>query len=136
MQIEIQWCGYNYRRYGRPWGARVTFDGGKPVYEWTGHYDGEALVLDAEPGDVIAFGQKDHRNPRGTVKYFAIVEPGAECDFVGVSPSSTMQQGLRKVTEGEARNHLAQRNERDALLAERNRLTARLAQIEQELSSA
>ena len=60
---------YNDNRWGRPWVAKVTgLDGKKLVYkfgDWTGQ-DGKAGVLRIEcrPGEFLAFGQKDHRNPR------------------------------------------------------------------------
>lgn len=60
---------YNSNRWGRPWVAKVTgLDGKKLVYEfgdWVGE-NGKAGVLRIEcrPGEFLAFGQKDHRNPR------------------------------------------------------------------------
>lgn len=80
MIIEIAFSVFNHRRYTNPWGARITFDGIKPAYNfevarWTGGYRGEAgdLVFDVAPGDVIAYGQKDLRKGYGS-KDIAIVQ--------------------------------------------------------------
>jgi hypothetical protein len=81
---------FNPRRYGRPWVAKLTFDGAKPVYDFDGgRWDGEALVVEAEVGDVLAYGQKDMRGHNG-FKEFATVEVGGE---------------VCKVSEGVARDH-------------------------------
>lgn len=80
MIVEIALTCFNHRRYGRPWGALLTFDGIRPVYKfsaarWTGGRRGEAgdLVFDVNPGDVIAHGQHDIRKGYGS-KEIAIVQ--------------------------------------------------------------
>ena len=71
LQIEY-WNkdGYNARRYGKPWIAKVVaWDiGAPPQLKF-----GRDLEIDAEPGDVVRWGQKDNRNPRGTRAWWGIV---------------------------------------------------------------
>ena len=118
---------YNDRRYGRPWGAKISFVGPKPAYDFCGRWDGGEVVLDANPGDIVAFGQKDHRNPRNTENNLYIVKDDGT---------------LESVTEGEARNHyMASKqspvvhSKSDTLTAERAKLVARIAEIDAELAA-
>lgn len=79
MRLEIETSSYNNRRYGKPWIARVEFATGKGEFswgEWVGR-PGESgkLLLGVEPGDVIATGQKDHRNSRNGAAEYYIVQP-------------------------------------------------------------
>lgn len=60
---------YNDRRYGKPWGAKVTLAGSKLVYDFdaatvTASYgSGGVIEIPCQPGEVIARGQKDNRRP-------------------------------------------------------------------------
>ena len=69
MKIEIETDIYNERRYGKPWIAKVDFsDNEKGNFNW-GNWVGDPgstglLILDADPGDVVAHGQKDNRGRR------------------------------------------------------------------------
>lgn len=71
MQISIDTSSYNDRRYSRPWIARVDFAAdpqGKFLWgQWIGQ-PGESgiLMVDAEPGQIVARGQKDFRKPRNS----------------------------------------------------------------------
>lgn len=88
MLIEKTFAGYNERRYSRPWGAKITFPNGvKPSYEFVGHWDGRAVIMKAEAGDVVAFGQKDNRGNNTIKEFFVVGENG----------------DLRPVSESEAR---------------------------------
>ena len=88
IKLEVPFAPYNTRRYGNPWGAVIRFVDNRPVYEFfKGHWDGDVVVLDAEPGAVVAFGQKDLRG-RNSRKQLYVVEPDGS---------------LREVTEHEAR---------------------------------
>ena len=73
--IKIDWHDYNERRYGKPWGALVSFDAsGKPKYDFSaGRYlpndaDSSAgvLIIRAAACAIVATGQRDGRNPRNT----------------------------------------------------------------------
>lgn len=81
MAIEVvEWNSYNGRRYGRPWAAVVTYDvAGRPSYNFkAGSYQGSdaggTLFVNAKPGDIVAYGQKDSRGNGGT-NTIAIVQP-------------------------------------------------------------
>ena len=92
MKLTIKTSPYNARRYSRPWIARVDFTDPKGKFEfgqWTGqHFGGTGsegiLHIEAEPGDVIAQGQKDGRGNNG--------HPG----FAFVKPDGTLETGLSK----------------------------------------
>jgi len=69
MKIEINTSSYNERRYGKPWIAVVDFkDDPKGVFKfgtWVGTAGSDGLLLlDPEPGEIVARGQKDNRNPK------------------------------------------------------------------------
>jgi len=86
---EMEFPSYNTRRYSKPWGARVRFNDNRPQYEFCGHWDGKSVVIDAEIGDVLAFGQKDYRGNKGC-RLFFIAQPDGK---------------LLEVNEREARSH-------------------------------
>jgi hypothetical protein len=81
MQISVRFGNYNPRRYSRPWGATVTFSGSKPVYDFgvanylTDSSDTSAgeLIITCQPGDVVAVGQKDTRQPKNTENTWYLV---------------------------------------------------------------
>lgn len=72
MKVEVKTSSYNQRRYGKPWIAKVTFETPKGEFhfgDWVGdHYNGSAglLVLEADPGDIVAIGQKDFRKAQNS----------------------------------------------------------------------
>ena len=71
MKIELETGSYNERRYGKPWIAVVDFStnnqGDFKWGEWVGRPgDSGLLILDAEPGDIVARGQKDFRKMRNS----------------------------------------------------------------------
>ncbi|MDZ4247123.1 MAG: hypothetical protein U1D67_08390, partial [Dehalococcoidia bacterium] len=94
MRIERETSGYNARRYGRPWIARVVITEAKPggEYVWgqwigDGRNGGEGLlVLDGiEVGEIYARGQKDTRQPRNSAaRYYVLGEDGKGiiCDSI------------------------------------------------------
>lgn len=66
MRIAIKFGQYNERRYGKPWIAKVISwaVGGQPELDWGGFIGdtwGGECEIEAEPGDIIRYGQKDHR---------------------------------------------------------------------------
>lgn len=102
MYINIEFARYNERRYSPPWGAILTFDAkGKPRYEFVGSYLGDAhggeLVISAEPGDLIAYGQRDHRGGN-TENHWAIVtgDETAEEPYTSVSRSEAFKYFLSR----------------------------------------
>jgi hypothetical protein len=78
MDYVIPTESYNERRYGKPWAAFVTTSLSKDFawIEWTGRpgYAGE-FRFDAEPGAMIARGQKDNRKGRGGVDRYVVLMP-------------------------------------------------------------
>lgn len=73
MLIQHEWHSYNHRRYGKPWAAQITFEGTKPIYAFTGLYSNGVLAFDAEPGEIIAMGQKDLRGGKNTSNDWYVV---------------------------------------------------------------
>lgn len=67
--ILKEFPSYNPHRYFPPWGANISFKNNKPQYNFNGHWDKKSVVIDAESGDVLAFGQKD-RQGKNTVNNF------------------------------------------------------------------
>ena len=127
MQITINTGSYNQRRMGRPWIAKVDFSAspkGEFAWgDWTGdHYNGGAGVLsiDAAPGDIIAKGQKDNRQPKNSAPDFYQVRSDGKLDPIG--------------DKGEAYKHfLAAKKstpDHEAMRAERVALIARIAEID------
>ena len=77
MRITVGWDSFNGRRYSRPWIARVTAwpVGSRPAISWgnyLGNDSGGELEIEAAPGDVLRYGQKDGRG-NGTINRYAIV---------------------------------------------------------------
>ena len=84
MKLEIETQAYNERRYGKPWIATVDFStGAKGEFAW-GEWVGDPrngssgiLLIDASPGDIIARGQKDHRQMRNSAPdWYQVAEDG------------------------------------------------------------
>ncbi len=100
MRIERATSTYNQRRYGRPWIARVTFDdNGQATFAW-GNWVGDSangsagtLLLDVEPGDIVATGQRDNRQPRNSSPSWYQV--GADGELVVVSTKAQAYQLYR-----------------------------------------
>ena len=127
MKIKIETSSYNQRRMGRPWIARVNFaQSTKGEFEWgdwTGDHSngGEGvLAIDANPGDIIATGQKDNRQPRNSAPDFFVVTADGGLDEVG--------------DKGAAYKHyLAAKDQgvdKEALQTEKVQLLARIAEID------
>ena len=89
MEITIETSSYNQRRMGKPWIAKVDFSNPKGDFswgEWTGdHYNGGEgiLSISASPGDIIAKGQKDNRQPRNSAPVFFVVSQTGTLDAIG-----------------------------------------------------
>jgi seryl-tRNA synthetase len=68
--VEIEIERGNARDWGTPWGAVVTAARGKDQYDFdAADYDlsNEVLTIRCQPGDVIAWGQKNYRKPKQTI---------------------------------------------------------------------
>jgi hypothetical protein len=78
MRIVVQFGSYNRRRYSNPWIAKVTAwpIGQKAVLGWgtyLGNDSGGECEIEANPGDVVRWGQKDGRG-NGTMAEWGIVQ--------------------------------------------------------------
>ncbi|RZS31722.1 hypothetical protein [Corticibacter populi] len=85
-RVAIAFDSYNGRRYSRPWIARVTAwpVGGKPTLDWgnyVGSDSGGEAEVNAKPGDIIRWGQKDGRG-NGTRAYWGVVAEDGSVDRV------------------------------------------------------
>lgn len=80
MRFEKETSVYNEKRYGKPWIARVKFDDTEIKYDfgkWIGVHGGEGLlVIDIEPGEIIAIGQRDFRGKNTSNKMYVVSENG------------------------------------------------------------
>lgn len=101
MRITIETLAYNDRRHGKPWIAKVMeWKTSRPEIEW-GAWHGQpggkgTLEINAEPGDIIRYGQKDHRNARRSDNEWAVVQEDGTLD---------------DVTQAQAREHWLNRQE-------------------------
>jgi len=79
-RISIETAAYNDRRYGRPWIALVDFTETKGNFtfgDFVGSHGSAGLLeIEAHPGEIIARGQKDNRQPRNSAPTFHHVEEG------------------------------------------------------------
>jgi hypothetical protein len=106
MRITISWGPFNGRRYSRPWVARITAwpVGSRPAISWgnyLGNDFGGELEIEAAPGDVLRYGQKDGRG-NGTINCYAIVledgsrlkvsEPNASRYYHAADKSATLRE--------------------------------------------
>lgn len=71
MRVVFEFGTYNARRYGKPWCAKVVNwpVGSVPDIQWgayLGDSSGGECEIEAEPGDIVRWGQKDHRNIRNS----------------------------------------------------------------------
>ncbi len=125
MEIKIETNTYNEKRYGRPWIARVDFSqnpkGNFAFGTWVGEpgYKG-ILLLDAEPGDIVAKGQKDYRKPANSTPCFYFVKENGELERLG--------------TKGVAYKYWRKQNSDNKkienLKAEKEKLLARIEEID------
>jgi len=91
MKITKETESYNHRRYGKPWITKVDFNESAKtnVFDfgnWTGdHYNGGTGVLSIEgiPGEIIAIGQQDFREPQNSALEFYIVNPDCRLESIG-----------------------------------------------------
>jgi hypothetical protein len=75
MRVTYEVGSYNPRRYGRPWLGRVTVwaIGQKPEIEFGRAVDAWTAEIDANPGQIVRYGQKDTRRDSGSVRDWGIV---------------------------------------------------------------
>jgi len=81
-RITITMPPYNPRRYGRPWIARVVDwpVGRRPRLIWGGYIGdarGGVVEILAAPGNILRWGQKDHRGKNTTALWGIVRDDGA-----------------------------------------------------------
>lgn len=86
VTVSDSFPAYNERRYGKPWGAVITFDGTKAKYDFVGTYMSKAgdagdVVIECMAGDIVAFGRKDNRS-NNTYNEWYIVGSNGELQSV------------------------------------------------------
>jgi hypothetical protein len=135
---------YNDRRYGKPWGAIITFTAAKPEYNFkAGSYLGGCMggevVIQCQPGDLVAIGQKDFRNPRKTDNDWYVV--GQDGTLSGIDRADALRhyqaEQKRRANPPKVDNQPPQgpsAPSKAALEAELAALEARRAEILKELS--
>lgn len=81
MKYLTQTGNYNERRYGRPWQAILETSSTQnfTFLVWDGRpgYDGE-FCFTADPGTLLASGQKDTRKNRGGIDSYGICRKNGE----------------------------------------------------------
>lgn len=110
MEIKVETVAYNQNRYGKPWIAKVTYPSLSQKFEfgiWLG-VDGEpgSLLIEAQPGDIIAHGQKDTRQAKYSKTIYNAVNndgslarlsgPAAAYDVWSASQSPSKEDLLRE----------------------------------------
>ena len=90
MKVTIETGSYNQRRYSKPWIASVDFttnaQGDFRFGEWIGDArNGSAgqLEADAEPGTIIATGQKDFRKPQNSAPDWHVLKDDGTLEKLG-----------------------------------------------------
>jgi hypothetical protein len=125
MRIEIETKFWNDRRYGKPWIAIVDFGGNTQGAFSFGEFIGDCqsglLRLDAEPGDIVARGQKDSRNAkRSAPDYYAVESDRSLRQLAGKAEALKLWEARTVAPAPQATNPLAAFSDAD-LLAEINR---------------
>ena len=101
MRVIIEYPSYNEKRYSKPWVAKVLAwpIGVRPIFkfgEFVGEHGNAGYVeIDAEPGDVIATGQKDYRG-NNTDREFYVVQDGGVVNGEPLSTRAAREMFLRK----------------------------------------
>jgi hypothetical protein len=87
MLIRYEVSSYNTRRYSKPWIAKiVSWQSGKlPDLEFGVAIDDTTAEIEAQPGSLVRFGQKDYRNPRNTIAAYAVVSDQGKLNELSAS---------------------------------------------------
>ena len=139
MLIEHEWHSYNTRRYGNPWVARITWNGVKPVFDFVGRFASGQLAFEAEPGEIVAMGQKDHRG-NGTTKEFYVLGEDGSLTGLSEAEARTLWRERQAVTtatttdnEPATPDNGADNDELERLRADNARLVAVLKKAHDEI---
>ena len=101
MIIKKEVKCYNERKYGKPWGAIVTFEGAQIHYEYNGHYiyndsvgDAGMVRIHAKKDDIVAFSQKNNRGRSNKEEFFVV---GGDGELKSISKLDAQEFFLNKV---------------------------------------
>lgn len=100
MVLTITTTSYNQRRYGRPWIARVDFSGNAESFDFGRsigqHGEPHTLEINVNPGDIVARGQKDHRQPRNSAPdWFVVNSDGTLTPLASKSAAYNVFRSMR-----------------------------------------
>lgn len=82
VNITRKFSSYNSRRYGKPWGAIVRYQGSRPIYDFVDHAyigtdAGGEVFIEAKIGDIVAIGQRDNRGSSSVQEWRIILDDGS-----------------------------------------------------------
>ena len=78
MRVTQTFPSYNQRRYGRPWIAKVVdWPIGKNAVLEFGGLVGLTAEIDAKPGQIVRWGQRDNRGNNTTTEWGIVAADGA-----------------------------------------------------------
>ena len=128
MKIRIDTFSYNHRRHGRPWIAQVNFrNNPKGDYQW-GKWIGDSntggegiLEIEANEGDFLATGQKDFRKSSNSSPTFYKVLSNGDIEKIG-DKGQAYKYFLSTIKE---------KNNKDLLIEEKERLLKRIREIDE-----
>ena len=104
MRVINKFSSYNQRRYGNPWICKITdWETGKqPSVVWGAFYgsgnSGGEVEIDAESGDVVRTGQRDHRGNNTSADWFIVDETGK---LISVSAAEARRHWFNRVSGGQ-----------------------------------
>lgn len=130
MIVEYNGFNPNRQHYGEPWAAELTFTDDRPHYHYRGWQGGEVIgiVIEAQPGDILVFGQEGRNYNQSIVKIFYLHEDGsfesipdldtARNVFFNIIPSGVagkilIRTALAEATNEQLEEEINRRKERD-----------------------
>lgn len=108
--IIIKTDVYNEKRWSKPWGALISVqENGKVDYKFNGQFVGEAgfagqVIMKAQTGQIIAFGQKDNRNGNSINTWYKIV--GNQEKIVAEEGRVIESSSLEQISQTDAVSYL------------------------------
>ena len=101
MDISINFGAYLWRKFRKPWIAKVTAwpHGHKPTQVWglfTGDESGGELEITAEVGDIIRWGQAHCSHRWKNICYWGIIQESGKIEKVSASMARKAWQAREK----------------------------------------
>jgi len=100
MRVSLKYGSYNFRRYSKPWIGKITAwpVGGKPEIKWgsyLGDDNGGEVEIEAQVGDIIRSGQKDHRGNNTSADWYIVSSTG---DLISADATGARKHWLETKT--------------------------------------